>query len=106
MLKVRDAYVAIADPTRREILDLLRLRQAVPAGEIAAQFTHASRPAISKHLRVLRECGLVTTARTGKVNSYSLNAAPLNEMRDGWLRQFAGQQVESLVRLRSQVEED
>ena len=55
---VRDAYVAIADPTRREILELLNEQGTTPAGEIAVHIGHVSRPAISRHLRILCEGGL------------------------------------------------
>ena len=48
----RDAFTAIADPTRREILDLLRAHEILPAGDIAGHFSSASRPGISRHLRV------------------------------------------------------
>ena len=66
----RDAFVAIADPTRREILDLLRTHGPLLAGEIAAEFDDASRPGISRHLRVLRECGVVAArARTARPRS-------------------------------------
>ena len=62
----RDAFVAIADPTRREILELLHDRDAMAAGEIATYFAPRSRPGISRHLRVLRECGVLRCTRHGK----------------------------------------
>ena len=105
-MSTRDAYTAIADPTRREILDLLRDRGSLMAGEIAANFASASRPGISRHLRVLKECGVVTSRRDGKKHNYSLSPAPLHEIRDGWLGSFARQQVESLKALRKRVETD
>ena len=55
----RDTYVAIADPTRRRILDLLHKKGVLAAGDIAGCFMTVSRPGISKHLRVLRDCGVV-----------------------------------------------
>ena len=105
-MSTRDAYTAIADPTRREILDLLRDRGSLIAGEIAANFASASRPGISRHLRVLKECGVVTSQRDGKKHNYTLSPEPLNEIRDGWLSGFARMQVESLKALRKQVESD
>jgi DNA-binding transcriptional ArsR family regulator len=102
-LSTRDAYVAIADPTRREILGLLRDRGTLMAGEIAARFPSASRPGISRHLRVLRECGVVTCEREGKAQHYTLEPAPLAEVRDRWLASFAPMQVASLKALRRQV---
>ena len=59
-----DTMSALADPVRRAILEQLNLRP-LTAGEIAAQFP-ISRPAISRHLRVLREAGLVSRARRGR----------------------------------------
>ena len=101
---VRDAYVAIADPTRRQILEVLLDREVVSAGDIAAEFRGVSRPAISRHLRVLRECGVVTSFRSGKTQNYLLNPKPLNAIRHGWLSDFAGKQRQSLNALRDIVE--
>ena len=100
----RSAYKAIADPTRREILDLLRDRGTLSAGEIAAKFPSQSRPGISRHLRVLRECGVVTAHRDGKCQNYALDPAPLEALRDGWLASFGKMQSSSLSALRAKVE--
>jgi DNA-binding transcriptional ArsR family regulator len=96
----RDAFTAIADPTRREIVDLLHDRGALMAGEIASFFGSASRPGISRHLRVLRECGVVNCRRDGKAQLYTLNPHPLEKIRDVWLGRFGTMQVESLAALR------
>jgi DNA-binding transcriptional ArsR family regulator len=73
---------AIADPVRREIL--LMLRDApLSAGQIADRFT-ISRPAVSRHLRVLREAGLVRDTADGRRRVYTLVPAPLDELA-GWL---------------------
>ena len=103
-MSARDAYAAIADPTRREILALLRDRGTLMAGDIAASFTAASRPGISRHLRVLKECGVVRAQREGKAQLYTLDARPLQQIRDGWLASFATMQVDSLRALRKRVE--
>ena len=100
----RDAYTAIADPTRREILGLLRKRGVLAAGEIASNFRAVSRPGISRHLRVLRECGVVTSRRNGKSQEYALNAKPLAAIRDGWLADFGDMQAGSLRALRKGIE--
>ncbi len=100
----RDAYAAIADPTRREILALLRDRGVLSAGEIASHFASVSRPGVSRHLRVLKECGVVTSHRTGKAQNYVLDPRPLTAIRDGWLSGFSKMQVASLVALRKSVE--
>src|SRR5687767_15736478 len=73
---------AIADPVRREILMLLRDR-TMSAGEIAGHFD-ISRPAVSRHLRVLRECGLVVDEVRGRERLYRLDTAPLAPLMQ-WL---------------------
>jgi len=65
------AFSAIADPTRRAVLDLLR-RGSLPAGQIARAFS-VSRPAVSKHLRLLRRARLVQERREGRNRFYQLN---------------------------------
>jgi DNA-binding transcriptional ArsR family regulator len=73
-----DVFDAIASPVRREILDLLRAG-ARPVHELAASFM-MTRPAVSQHLRVLREAGLVTEARSGRMRVYQLDAGPLRDV--------------------------
>ena len=83
---VDDVAVAVADPVRREILAMLHA-QRLPAGEVAARIAGRfaiSRPAVSRHLRVLRECGLVRDTVTGRQRLYELNPAPLAALVD-WL---------------------
>lgn len=101
---IRDAYVAIADPTRRPILDLLRESKVLNAGDIASQFGAKSRPAVSRHLRILRECGVVTAIRQGKSQKYVLNAEAISAIRDGWMKGFGDRQNASLRSLRARVE--
>ena len=73
---------AIADPVRREILLMLRA-EPLSAGQIAGRFA-ISRPAVSRHLRVLREAGLVRDTAAGRRRVYELVTAPLDELA-GWL---------------------
>ena len=83
----RDAvFKAIADPTRREIVATLRHSQPT-VGELARRF-HQSRPAISRHLRVLRRAGLVATHRLGRNRICTLDAAPLRAVAD-WIADVA-----------------
>jgi DNA-binding transcriptional ArsR family regulator len=79
------AFHALADPTRRAVLDLLR-RGSQPAGQIAQAFP-ISRPAISKHLRLLRRAHLVQERRQGRHRLYQLNPEPLKGV-DSWLEQY------------------
>jgi DNA-binding transcriptional ArsR family regulator len=73
---------AIADPVRRDILLMLR-DEPLSAGQIAGRFM-ISRPAVSRHLRVLREAGLVHDTADGRRRVYTLVTAPLDELA-GWL---------------------
>jgi DNA-binding transcriptional ArsR family regulator len=76
------AFAALADPTRRTIVELLSEGER-SAGELAAEF-ETSRPAVSRHLRVLREHGLVSAREHGRRRLYALEPAPLAELVD-WL---------------------
>lgn len=106
MPKRRDAFAAIADPTRRRILDLLHERGPLPAGDVAEHFESAARPGISRHLRVLREARLVEVASEGRNRVYHLDPRPLAAIRDGWLAGFGAIYQDGLSALRRRVEED
>jgi DNA-binding transcriptional ArsR family regulator len=77
---MQSALEAIADPRRREILRLVRDAER-PAGAIAARFPDVSRPAISQHLRVLREAGLVSERRDGTRRLYRARPEGLGGLR-------------------------
>jgi len=94
-------FRAIADPTRREILGLLRGGRHT-VGELALNF-RTSRPAISKHLRLLRSAGLVVTHQQGTARICELNAKPLRAVND-WLRDYEAFWGASLRELRRYVE--
>ena len=79
------AFEALADPTRRTIVELLAEGER-SAGELAAEF-ETSRPAVSRHLRVLREHGLVSAREHGRRRLYALEPAPLAEL-DEWLSHY------------------
>jgi DNA-binding transcriptional ArsR family regulator len=80
-----EALAALADPVRRELVALLAHGE-VAAGELADRFP-VSRPAVSRHLRVLREAGLVTARADGKRRLYALDPRPLREL-DDWLEPY------------------
>lgn len=94
-------FTALADPTRRAVLDLLR-QGSQPAGRIAQAFP-VSRPAISKHLRLLRRAHLVQEHRQGRHRFYNLNPAPLKAV-DSWLEQYRVFWSASLTNLKAFVE--
>jgi DNA-binding transcriptional ArsR family regulator len=95
------AFSAVADPTRRAVLDLLRTGTR-PAGEIARAFP-ISRPAISKHLKILRRAHLVEERREGRHRMYQLNPEPLKAV-DSWLEHYRSFWSASLTNLKTFVE--
>src|SRR5689334_16826388 len=97
-----DVFRAIADPTRRAILDRLRAGPA-NAGALAADF-RSSRPAISKHLKVLRNARLVVNARRGREQVYAVDPLPLQGVV-GWLEGYRAFWEASLNRLKRNLEE-
>jgi DNA-binding transcriptional ArsR family regulator len=95
-------FRAIADPTRREILGILRGGQQT-VGEIAENF-RMSRPAVSKHLRLLRSAGLIVTHKEGTTSLCELNAKPLR-MIDDWLQDYETFWRDTLHSLKKHMEE-
>lgn len=93
---------ALADPTRRKILDLLRHGPRT-TNRLAAAFS-VSRFAIMKHLRILERAGLVLVERRGRERWNHLNAVPLREIYDRWISSYADQWAGSLLRLKRHVE--
>lgn len=96
-------FGALADPTRRAVLDLLR-RGSLPAGRIAQAFP-VSRPAVSKHLRLLRRARLVEERRKGRLRVYRLNPDPLKAV-DSWLSHYRAFWQMSLTNLKDFVESE
>jgi DNA-binding transcriptional ArsR family regulator len=97
------AYGALAEPHRRQILDLLRGGER-PAGELVERLA-LSQPGVSKHLKVLREAGLVTVRADGKRRLYALRAAPLAEV-DAWLAHYRAYWPERLDDLERHLEDN
>ena len=90
------SLAAIADPTRRRIVELLAVRDRT-AGELVEEFD-LSAPAISQHLNVLREAGLIVTRTEGQTRVQSLNPAGLDEL-ETWLqrtRRFWSRRLDAL----------
>jgi DNA-binding transcriptional ArsR family regulator len=98
-------WKALADPTRREILDLLRdgPRQTT---EIAEAFPQLSRFGVMKHLDVLREAGLVCTRSEGRRRINSLNANPLREIVERWIGKYEAYWANSMLRVKDIAEHD
>ena len=81
----QSVFDAIADPTRRDILAVL-LERPAPVEEIAAHFP-VSRPAISRHLKLLLQAGLVARKQSGRTNIYRIEPEPLEAVRE-WMNQI------------------
>lgn len=100
---VRDVYDAVADPTRRALLDLLAQGGELPLHSLAARFP-MGRTAVSKHLAILRAAGVVEARRVGRETRYRLNAAPLREIQR-WISFYERFWTERVDRLRDLLEE-
>lgn len=98
-----DSFAALGDPTRRAIIDLLA-GEPKRAGDIAGNFT-ASAPAISQHLKVLRETGLVRVSREGAKRIYELDPAALDEM-EAWVARTRATWDRRLDALQRQLENE
>lgn len=81
----RDVFQAIADPTRREIIKLIAKESLTPNG--VAESFDVSRQAISKHIKILTECGLIVIQQQGRERYCYIQAEKLNEVAD-WLHNF------------------
>ncbi|HEV8569237.1 MAG TPA: metalloregulator ArsR/SmtB family transcription factor [Actinoplanes sp.] len=105
MLGLVDALTVLAEPTRRRIVEALRRRESSVSDLVTA--LDMSQPAISKHLRVLREAGLVSSRAVAQQRIYRLEAAPFREL-DAWLapyRRLWTRHLESLEHHLDQKEE-
>ncbi len=100
----RDVFDAIADPTRRQLIRLLAEAEEKPLHELTAQFD-MGRTAVSKHLTILKEAGLVLDRKVGRETRYRLNASPLQEVQD-WVAFYTKFWSINLRRLGQLLEEE
>ncbi|WP_421774134.1 ArsR/SmtB family transcription factor [Gracilimonas sp.] len=101
----KDVFQAIADPTRREIIDLLA-RKSLPVNDVAEKFD-MSRPAVSKHLKILNECGLVVIKQQGRKRFCRADTRKLKEVME-WTQQYSkfwSQKLDTLETLLNDIEE-
>jgi len=101
--RIDDVFSALADQNRREIL-LMLSNKKMTVNSIADNFK-ISRPAISKHLKVLLNTNLVTTGQKGRERYYQLNVEPLNEVKD-WLKFYDKFWDDKLNSLKNYLEAD
>jgi uncharacterized protein YndB with AHSA1/START domain len=96
-------FRALADPSRRRVLDLLKARPGTTVGELTGQFEF-SRFAVMKHLRILEETGLVVSRRDGRVKRLYLNAVPIQTIYDRWISRYSALWATQLTSLKYHLE--
>lgn len=97
-----DAFTAIAEPTRRNILEMLSTSGSLAATDIYKNFS-SSPPAISQHLKVLREAKLVRVEKRAQQRIYYINPLPMKKL-ERWIKQFAAVKEQEFQRLDSLLE--
>jgi DNA-binding transcriptional ArsR family regulator len=98
-------FRALADATRRRLLDRLRADNGQTLGQLCEHLT-MSRQAASKHLLLLEEAGLVVTQRRGRHKLHYLNPAPIHAIADRWIGKFERGRVRALADLKKRLEDD
>ncbi len=99
-----DVFKALADPSRRLLLDSLNARNGQTLRELSAGLDMA-RQSVSKHLAVLEAAGLVTTVRRGREKLHYLNAAPISDIAERWISRYDRARVDALADLKKALEE-
>ncbi len=97
-------FRALADPTRRLLLDRLFQRDGRTLGDLEGQ-VEMTRFGVMKHLRILEEAGLVITRRSGREKLHFLNPVPIRLIHDRWIDKYTERHVSALTDLKSQLEE-
>ena len=100
---IDDAFKALADPSRRLLLDTLNERSGQTLGELCAHLDMA-RQSVSKHLAVLEAANLITTVRRGREKLHYLNAAPIHEIAERWITRYDQPRVDALADLKTALE--
>jgi DNA-binding transcriptional ArsR family regulator len=100
-----EVFKALADPTRRGLLDRLHRRDGQSLGELE-QGLPMSRFGVMKHLKVLEGAGLVTTRRRGREKLHFLNPVPIQLVHDRWVSKYAEPWASALGELKNEIEEE
>jgi DNA-binding transcriptional ArsR family regulator len=101
---VADVFRALADPTRRQLLDRLHAENGQTLSELCEP-EQMSRQAVMKHLRILEEANLVVTVRRGREKLHYLNPAPIAELYERWIGKYEQSHVQALTQLKAALEE-
>jgi DNA-binding transcriptional ArsR family regulator len=102
---IDDVFKALADPTRRRLLDELFERDGQTLSALEQRLP-MSRFGVAKHLKVLEGAGLVTTRRRGREKLHFLNPVPIREVHDRWVSKYAEPWASALTRLKRDLEEE
>ncbi|WNQ14022.1 metalloregulator ArsR/SmtB family transcription factor [Paenibacillus aurantius] len=102
--QTRDVYYAVADPSRRKIIRLLADSDELPLHRLTPHFT-MGRAAVSKHLTILKEAGLVIERKVGRETRNRLTTAPLKELQD-WLSYYEKFWKHNMARLDELLKEE
>jgi DNA-binding transcriptional ArsR family regulator len=97
-------FKALADATRRHLLDRLFEQDGRTLGELE-QGLEMTRFGVMKHLRVLEDAGLVVTRRAGREKHHFLNPVPIRELHDRWIDKYTERRVTALLDLRAELED-
>ena len=98
-------FKALADPTRRFLLDALFAREGQTLTELESA-VEMTRYGVMKHLKVLEEAGLVVTRRSGREKLHFLNAVPIREVHDRWIDKYTERHVAALLDLKNELESE
>ncbi len=100
-----DAVIAaIADPSRRRILDALRARDGQSVSELTVALAPLGRHAVLKHVGVLEQAGLIVSRKQGRVRRCHLNAVPIVELAQRWIDDFGARASAGLLSLKTELE--
>jgi len=99
-----DVFRALADPSRRELLDRLRADNGQTLGELCTRLD-MTRQAVSKHLGILEEANLVVTVKRGRAKLHYLNPVPIHDIAERWIGKFERHRLQALSELKKGLEE-
>ena len=98
-------FRALADPTRRQLLDSLHARNGQTLNALCAEMD-MTRQAVTKHLAILEEANLVTIMRRGREKEHYLNPVPINEIAERWIGKFERHRLNALSDLKKRLERE
>jgi len=104
-MEMDEVFKALADPTRRELLDRLRARDGQTLSALEEKLP-MSRFGVMKHLRVLEQANLVVTRRRGREKLHFLNPVPIRQIHERWVSKYAEPWVSALTDLKRELEEE